>query len=64
MFRTSDAATESVMQNDGTPTISQILSLKDCAIGLRILTGLTSFIIWTASVTLAYKYQLVASNME
>jgi hypothetical protein len=43
---------------------AQKLSFKDCAHGLRISTGVVQLFIWSASVVLAFKYQLVASNME
>jgi len=43
---------------------AQKLAFSDCSYGIRIATGIDQLFIWTASVTLAFKYQLVASNIE
>ena len=50
--------------NSDTMTKSQKLTFNHCLLGMRITSGVSQFLVWTASVVLALKYQLVASSME
>ena len=46
------------------PNLSQTFCFKNCGLGFRVYNGVGQFLIMTASITLAYKYQLAAQDME